>query len=702
MSTSRPRILIIDDTPTIHDDFRKILAPHQHQDDLDALESSFFDEDPDDDDFEDFELAHAHQGEEGLELTRQSLVEQRPFAVAFVDMRMPPGWNGIETIRRIWLTDPRVQVVICTAYSDYSWKAVREEFGRTDNLIVLRKPFDNIEVAQLSNALVRKWELSRENEAQLAYLDAEVAKRTHKWRSAEERFSKAFASSPLGFALIDLENRQALDVNPAFVAATSIEETAAQSQPLDEFEIWKDQSEITAILDRLNEGKRVGETVVEVSDAAEMHHMLRISADPFYLQATPCALLVFQDITRQFALENQLKQVQKMEDIGQLAAGIAHDFNNMLTAVQGFTVKALGRDDLAGELRHDLEQILGAGKRAATLTRQLLIFSRKQVTQEVLLDVGELIDGLTPMLVRLVGSTYEIAIRNTLDTPCAVVDASNIEQLLLNLVANARDALGDKGRIGIELDAVELTETAAEQQHPDARAGRFLRVRVSDNGPGIPADVLPKIFDPFFTTKPAGEGTGLGLSSCYGIAKQHRGWMEVDSTVGHGSTFSLLLPESENKQKQTSSSPTAAHPLSAESRAKMRGTEQILIVEDDSTVAGLMEVILRQHGYHPVCVEDGPSALQAWDEAERPFDLVLTDMVMPNGMSGTEVAEALLERKPDLHVVIATGYSQALLEKSVPAGLMERCHLLLKPYDIEKFLRLMRKLFDKTQAEVPV
>ena len=380
-----------------------------------------------------------------------------------------------------------------------------------------------------------------------------------------------------------------------------------------------------------------------------------------------------------------------MEAIGQLAAGVAHDFNNVMTAVQGFTQISLEREDLAPDLRADLEQVLAAGKRASALTRQLLLFSRKQVVQESLLSMSQVVTDLQPLLAKLVGSSFEVLFNCPDNLPPVRADQANIEQVLLNLVTNARDALGREGRIEISATVVEVDPSLPLVTHPDAAPGRYVRIDVTDNGPGISDEVLPRIFDPFFTTKPVGEGSGLGLATSYGIARQHRGWIDVRTRVGHGSTFSVYLPITEIVDEPPPSDfPVTGIPADS---SQLRGTERILIVEDDVVVAQLISCVLRRHGYDTTTVENGPDALRKWHEAGG-YDLVFSDMVMPKGMSGTDLATELLQLQPDLPIVLATGYSEALVQEAAPKELLERCTLLLKPYDIGKLLRRMRQLLE--------
>ncbi len=692
MSTAPHRVLIVDDTPNIHDDFRKILAPAQRDAlAMQDLEAAMFGDAAESETASTrFELSHAYQGQDALELVQQSLQEGRPFPVAFVDMRMPPGWDGVETIRRLWEVDPRLQVVICTAYSDYSWKELTKSLGTSDSLIILKKPFDNIEVVQLANTFIRKWELTRAAEDREAELAATVQRRTTELQVAEERFAEAFNASPLAQCIQTLPEGRIVDVNHAYEVLFQLSRQQVIGLTPDTFPGIGDKQIWRETLLRLFAGESIEDTAVIPSEEGQGDRYFRHFARRITINNTPHCIWVFQEETAQVELERQLRQSQKMEAIGQLAAGVAHDFNNVMTAVQGFTQISLERDDLAPDLRADLEQVLASGKRASALTRQLLIFSRKQVLLETTLSLGSVVTDLQPLLLRLVGSPFELVIDCAPDLPLVRADQANIEQVIINLVSNARDALGRSGHITITVRAIEI-DAAAASANPDASPGAYVRLSVADDGPGIPPDVLPRIFDPFFTTKPVGEGTGLGLATCYGIARQHHGWIEVQTRVGHGTTFALFLPVTVTEDESAPPDfPITGIPTDA---SELRGSERILIVEDDTVVAQLISCVLRRHGYDTTCVENGPDALRKWHEVGG-FDLVFSDMVMPQGMSGTDLATELLQLRPNLPIVLATGYSEALVQEAAPQALLDHCTLLLKPYDIGKLLRRMRQLLE--------
>ena len=266
-----------------------------------------------------------------------------------------------------------------------------------------------------------------------------------------------------------------------------------------------------------------------------------LSVELFELEGKPYLLIIAQDISEQLALEEQLRQAQKMEAVGQLAAGVAHDFNNILTIVQGHVGLCLENQAVRPEDRSSLRTVLMAADRASKLIRQLLAFSRKQVIQMRPHSVYDTFAGLEEMLPRVMGDNFLVKFQTPPDMPQINADSGMMDQMLMNLMVNARDAMPEGGTVTVSADVVELDVTAIERNH-DARLGQFVRLSVADTGCGIPAELMPRIFEPFYTTKPIGKGTGLGLAAVYGIAKQHGGWIEVQSKVGQGTTFHIFIP----------------------------------------------------------------------------------------------------------------------------------------------------------------
>jgi two-component system, cell cycle sensor histidine kinase and response regulator CckA len=392
-----------------------------------------------------------------------------------------------------------------------------------------------------------------------------------------------------------------------------------------------------------------------------------------------------QDTTDQLNLEAQLRQSQKMESIGQLAAGVAHDFNNMLTVIQGHAGILMARPNLPPEHYDSAQAVYFASERAASLTRQLLMFSRKNVMQRKLLDLREVISNMTKMLKRLLGETITLEFNPPEDLPLIHGDPGMMEQVIMNLAVNARDAMPGGGKLLITVNPVEIAD-AYVQIHPEARPGDFVCLRVTDTGVGMDTTIINRIFEPFFTTKEVGKGTGLGLATVYGIVKQHEGWIEVASQVGQGSTFNLFFPASD-QAAQTGKSGT-------EPIAFVRGgTETVLVVEDEPVLRDMAHVILEELGYHIFDAATGQEALAVWEKHQGAIDLLLADVVMPGGMSGVELAEKLLASKPTLKVIFNSGYTVDEMNEAFLAKINAR--FLQKPYARTTLGRAIRQALDE-------
>jgi PAS domain S-box-containing protein len=394
-----------------------------------------------------------------------------------------------------------------------------------------------------------------------------------------------------------------------------------------------------------------------------------------------------RDVTLQHRLEEQLRQSQKMEAIGQLAGGVAHDFNNILTVIHGHAALLLGSGTLTDAEVKPVRQILQAAERAAGLTRQLLTFSRRQVMQPKRLDLNGIVSNMAKMLGRILGEDVRLQLRCCPQTASVLADASMIEQLLLNLSVNARDAMPEGGQLTIQVSVAEIDGTHVAH-HPEARIGRFVCLAVSDTGCGIPPENLRRIFEPFFTTKEVGKGTGLGLATVYGVVKQHQGWIEVESEVNKGTSFAVYLPRGEEKVE-------SAEEKTAEGMLR-GGTETILVVEDESPVRELVSNILRARGYRVLEAESGAKALGLWAEHKDEIDLLLTDLVMPDRLNGRELADKLRAERPDLKVIFTSGYSADVVGKEFV--LQSGLNYLQKPYLPQTLTAAVRECLDSNGA----
>jgi signal transduction histidine kinase/CheY-like chemotaxis protein/HAMP domain-containing protein len=395
------------------------------------------------------------------------------------------------------------------------------------------------------------------------------------------------------------------------------------------------------------------------------------------------------DITERLTLEQQLRQSQKMESVGQLAAGVAHDFNNMLTIIQGHSSALLARATLPVEILDPLQAVYFAAERAAGLTRQLLMFSRKNVIQSDLFDLRQVVGDMSKMLNRLLGETIQLEFRPPSKLPAMEGDIGMIEQVIMNLSVNARDAMPGGGELTIALDTVDIDDDYVKS-HADAYAGRFIRLRVADTGIGMDGDTLRRIFEPFFTTKEVGKGTGLGLATVYGIVKQHEGWLEVNSGPTKGATFDVFLPASDKMLPPKKVKTIPLEPASG-------GTETILVVEDEVILREMARDILSGYGYRIFEASSGREALDTWQRKTNGIDLLLTDMVMPEGVSGADLAKQLRVHHPDLKVIFTSGYTANEIKTELLVKL-NACYLP-KPYTHADLAKTVRECLDKTNKD---
>lgn len=705
------RILIVDDNPAIHEDFRKILAPEQSAlgAELASLGAELLGEPEDTPLNTTFEVMSAFQGQEALDMVKAAAADEKPYSLAFMDVRMPPGWDGIETVAQIWREHPEIQVVICTAYSDYSLEEILRKLGRTDNLLILKKPFDSVEVLQLAYTLTQKWSATRQAHARMADLDELVRQRTlelleanHKLegeirrrslmetaiRESEERFRKAFECCGAALAIQDLEKQVFIDTNESFEKLAGYSHQELSNRTPKELGLFARQDEHDQILAAAAESRVTRGQEVELCPRNGKGRRAVVSLDLFTLSGRRCVLWSVVDITEQRELEEQLRHAQKMEAVGQLAAGLAHDFNNLLTVIHGYASLQLAKANLDTSVSKAFEQVKLASERAASLTRQLLAFSRKQVVQCKAFDANALLRRTEQMFTHLLGANIVLACEMAPSLPKISADESNLEQVLVNLVVNARDAMPTGGHVRIATSLATITPAQAKL-NPNAREGSYVVISVTDTGCGMDSSTLRRIFDPFFTTKPIGKGTGLGLATAYGILRQHDGWVDVRSTPGAGSTFSLFLP-AYGTNPPTPSVPAPVLPAAPGMPVPVtsRQTQTILVVEDEPDVRAFVVAVLAASGYRVTEAASGLEALNTWGSLPEPVDLLLTDMVMPAGISGGALAGKLRQTDSDLRVLFMSGYSP----ESVSNGerLEEGVNFLPKPFTSDKLLAAVR------------
>jgi len=487
-------------------------------------------------------------------------------------------------------------------------------------------------------------------------------------RKSEERFSKAFRSNPLAITISTEEEGRYLDVNDAFLDLLGRTRSDVIGRTAEELSFWEEPLDRKEMTRQVREGDVVAKRQIRYRTAKGKIREAEVWAESIELDGQRCVLASTRDVTEVTQLEAQLRQAQKMEAVGRLAGGVAHDFNNILGIILGYSDISLGLLAPGNQVHGYISEIKKAAKRAALLTKQLLAFSRKQVVFPRNLDLNEVVRHATEMYLRLVGEDVGVEFRPTTPIGTIKVDPSQIELVLMNLVVNARDAMPTGGKIIIETGEAELDEDYA-CLHRGFHGGQYVVLAVSDTGCGMDGAIQSQIFEPFFTTKEAAYGTGLGLSTVYGIVKQSGGDIRVYSEPGHGTTFKIYFPRVAGKAEALMLSNGVAEPRG--------GSETILVVEDDDTLRKLTVNLLLDGGYQVVESKGAEEALRIMANLEAEIDLLLTDVVMPD-QSGPELVKLVEKKHPKARVMFMSGYSGDMVKRY---GLsMQEDSFLEKPF----------------------
>jgi PAS domain S-box-containing protein len=602
-----PRILIVDDHGAIHEDFRRILLPPASsqaerrvaellRDHLPGVVAPALRPEPS------WTIDSAYQGEEALGLATRAHAGGHPYALAFVDIRMPPGWDGLTTIEALWRVDPDLRVVICTAFSDHSWDDICARLDSRDRLLFLRKPFDAIEVLQLATTLTRSWSLERVNRVQQQQL-----------RTIIDRL-------PAALWVVDGTGTYRL-ANAAFEAFTGRASAAVVGS-----------SDETAQV----EAHRIGagpEAAHEGRDARfGTDRRVEIAYFPLDGVDGPLVCGLARDITLQRRMEAQMQHFQRMECISRLTSGVAHDFNNILTIIRGFS-ETLLLDVPSGSPFHEpLQCIFQAAVTGGDLTRQLLGFSRRQGSEAEPFEVDRHLASHLALVARLCGPTVSVSFDPGAPGAIVRMDPTALSQVVFNLAANARDAMEDGGALGL---ATRIGDEG-------------ICITLSDTGHGIPDEVLGRMFEPFFTTKEPGKGTGLGLAMVRDLIEQSGGRITVESVPRKGTVFSLLLPAA------------AQDPLSGPRPRIAPPGATVLLAEDDAAMRAMLVRLLTGAGYAVTATVDGQEALD-YLTGGGPCHLLLTDLAMPV-LDGPHLIEAVRRTRPELPVLAITVHDQLVPE----------------------------------------
>ena len=811
------RILIIDDNRAIHDDFRKILSPaNVTRAALDAAETALFGEPTDLIRQISFDVDSAYQGEEGVLLVQKALEAGHPYAMAFVDIRMPPGWDGVETTSKIWELDPEIQIVICTAYADYSWSEMFEKLGYRDGLLILKKPFDTVEALQLAQALTEKWWLHRQSRQKMQDLEGLIAERTGALASSLSLLNATFESMVDGIVAVDLSGKVASyntkfadtwqfpaemlarrDVaelrdytagqvkDPAtFLQRIKEQEAKPEVEVFDVFELkdgrtferyifpqwidkkcagtvinWRDitvrkrtevslrllesaveqtkesivitdaeldlpgprilfinpaftrmtgynEEEVLGKTPRILQGPLTDKSVLsrlrenlergKVFEGETINYRKDGKAFNLEWQIAPLRnttgqithfVAIQHDITERKRLEAQLFQSQKMETVGKLAGGFAHEFNSILTAIIGQSELLFGDLPVGSPLAKNATEIIKAASRAATLTRQLLAYGRKQILQPETLDLNRVIVDMESMVRLLMGGITDTQVVPAAQLHAVKADSGQIEQVIMNIVINARDAMPNGGKLILETANVSF-DAESIGRYTELKPGDYVMLAITDTGIGMSEEVKARIFEPFFSTKGVGQGTGLGLATCYGIIKQSGGHISVYSELARGATFKIYLPRIEQPVN---------HPVERPSTPDLPlGTETILLAEDDPALREMAATLLRRLGYTVLTAANGIEALNLKQQRDiGHIDLVFTDVVMPH-MSGKELADRMQALFPHTKILFTSAYTEnAIIRQGV---LDKNMALLQKPFTPSVLAHKLREVLDQSNA----
>jgi PAS domain S-box-containing protein len=609
--------------------------------------------------------------------------------VALVDLSLPDA-EQLEAVTVLAQRFAQLPIVVLTGLHDEETAARALHAGAEDYLV------KGAGSDAIGRAIRYAIERKRGEETRRARDAAEAAKQRAEQTALEleRNYRQLFDSNPHPTYVFDTGSLAFLEVNGAatnYYGYTRNELLALDITSLclaEDVGLLTEALTTAATVDRwgpLRQVKHDG-TVVEVT----------ITSHALMFDGRDARCAVIEDITEKEQLERRRRQSQRLESLGQLAGGVAHDFNNLLGIIIGYAtmcardVEIAAQTDTKWRSSHDdLLQIIQAGDRATNLTRQLLSFARAEVTQAQVIDLNRVVTGVEQLLRRTIGADIEMRTHLTDQTLPIKADPGQVEQILLNLVVNARDAMPTGGTIDITVDPVVVDERHSAN-HPGTRVGHHMRLRVTDTGAGMSQATIDRAFEPFFTTKPKGQGTGLGLATIYGIVTQSGGHAQITSEPGVGTTFTAMFPATDDAADAAEPS----SPDAIDSQHRARNNETILLAEDEDSLRLLTQRILTRHGYTVLAASNGHEAIALVEEYTGTIDLLLTDVIMPH-MNGHDLATSLKATRPQLPVIYVSGYAEPLLasRSTLPAGVT----LLSKPVTEHQILAGIRRALDTRQ-----
>jgi len=655
VAARRARILVVDDEQLERKLLELMLAP------------------------EGYDLLTAVSGEEAV-----AIVARRPPDLILLDVRMP-GMDGFQVVAQLKsnVATKNIPVIMVTSLNERSATMLGLNAGAED---FLSKPIDRAELCARVKNLLRLKEYADYHDRYGQLLEGEAMSRAADLAESERLYRETFEEAPVGIVHVGLDG-QWLRVNQRICALLGYSREELQSSRAQELTQPEDAAEDTESFRRTLTATVshhvVDEKQYRRGDGSALWARINISVHRDSAGQAQHFIAVLEDITERRTLEGQVRQASKLEAIGGLAAGIAHDLNNLLSVILGYS-ELLTADLKEGDpLRADLGEIEAAGLRAVDLTHQMLAFSRQQVLQPKIIDLSEIVRGMERMLRRLIGEDVELVAMCAPQPAKIVVDPGQMEQVIMNLVVNARDAMPKGGKLTVATSEI-VFDAAYAASHVGVAAGPHVLLTVSDTGTGMAPATLARMFEPFFTTKEIGKGTGLGLATVFGIVNQSGGTIAADSHPGKGTTFRICFPASDQTAVPLTS-------LATSDRRPARGSETILLVEDDAGVRGLACNILRKYGYEVLEAQSGGDAFLLCEQQATKIHLLLTDMVMPR-MNGRELAKRLLAVRPSMKVLFMSGYADDAVMLHGP--LDPTFEFLQKPITPEMLARKVREVLD--------
>jgi PAS domain S-box-containing protein len=596
---------------------------------------------------------------------------QKPGYASSIEVRLrnhDGDYVPFDVVANNLLATVAVAGVVITAKDLSPRKVAEREFEKEKKELETRDRQRTAELARINQMLITEINEREQTENAL--------------RESQSLLQAALESTADGILVVDLQG-QIVSINRRCAEMWNIPESVLRER--------RDEQALSFVLDQLkfpalfmSKVKALyaspNESSYDVLEFKDGRVFERYSQPQTIAGKTVGRVWSFRDVTEHRQLEDYLRQAQKMEAIGRLAGGIAHDFNNLLMVIMGNCEELKTRNDIAN-MRHSTEEILAAALRAASLTKQLLAFSRRQVMAPRLLDVNLTLGDLSTMLRRLIGEDIELLISSSESPAYVSTDPAQLDQVIVNLVVNARDAMPKGGRLTLQVQIVELGE-AHTKGTASVPPGNYVLIKVIDTGTGMTRETLSRMFEPFFTTKELGQGTGLGLATAYGVVRQSNGYILAQSSVGQGTTFEIYLPRVDGA--------SSVNVVPSLPNGSCRGSETILLVEDQESLRLLIKGFLEQQGYTVLAAGNGMEALSLVDRCTQPIHLLVTDVVMPD-IRGTELAERLLKCRPNTQVIYISGYSDAEITDSGAA-------FLQKPFRMQELGAKIREMLDKSRA----